>query len=398
MAFFIRGERRIWVGDLRWRSFQRSPSLMTVHKVASEFNSNYFVQSRTYPQHVGFLSADNVDTKESLQSLALAVSEKFGGRYYGEYEVGIDQYWVIATDEEGLPLPGSDGVYREEAVEAVRSTFSGYPFEQKDVLSSREFEKLLDDLPDAPLKVRSTSLAPLYTSAAIVVSIFIFAVTAWYFYHQHIIYKRRELARQALLENAKRVPKIIAKREPPASEWIDGCLSMIPASPFAAGWTLDHATCKNDVLDLHWYRAGGNMADAPDGELMNNGDAIVTHRPLSYTFKRRQNTRPDYNERTLIGILQRGGVTPALNSSKLNLLVDGRQVPTETTRMSFTLQTDPRDIPWDAFEDLRITSLSRSVLPAQSTSRTATWQMQISFTHTLKPLISTLKPSVRTSN
>ncbi|KXV49532.1 hypothetical protein AD945_04205 [Gluconobacter albidus] len=398
MAFFIRNERRVWVGDLRWRSFERSPSLLTVHKVAAEFSSNYYVQSRTYPQHVGFLSAETVDTKEPFHSLALAISEKFGGRYYGEYEVGIDQFWIIATDEEGLPLPGSDGVYREEAIEAVRSTFSGYPFDQRDLLSSREFEALLEDLPDAPLKVRSTSLAPIYTSAAVVVGLLFLTGVAWYFYHQHVLDQRRELARKALIESAKRLPKVVAKREPPPSEWIDGCVSMIPASPYASGWTLDHASCKGDVIDLHWYRTGGSMADAPEGELMDNGNAIVTHRPLSYSFRKRPDTIAGYNERTLIGILQRSGVIPALNSSKLNLLVNGRQVPTETTRMSFSLQTDPRDIPWDAFENLRVTSLSRTVLPAQSASQTGSWQMQVSFTHTLAPVTATPKPSLRTSN
>lgn len=173
---------------------------------------------------------------------------------------------------------------------------------------------------------------------------------------------------------------------------------MIPASPYASGWTLDHVSCKGDVIDLHWYRTGGSMADAPEGELMENGNAIVTHRPLSYSFKKRQDTIAGYNKRTLIGILQRSGVIPALNSSKLNLLVNGRQMPTETTRMSFSLQTDPRDIPWDAFENLRVTSLSRTVLPAQSAARTGTWQMQVSFTHTLAPVTATPKPSLRTSN
>lgn len=106
MAFFIRNERRVWVGDLRWRSFERSPSLLTVHKVAAEFSSNYYVQSRTYPQHVGFLSAETVDTKEPFHSLALAISEKFGGDTTANTRSGLTSSGSLPPTKKGYLCRG----------------------------------------------------------------------------------------------------------------------------------------------------------------------------------------------------------------------------------------------------------------------------------------------------
>jgi len=383
MAFFIRGDRRIWCGDLWWRAYERRPSVLTLRREALSLGAHYTVRSRALPGLIGFLAAEKLDPREPFHSLMVAIAEKYGPRYYGEYEVGIDQIWVIATDDEGRPLPGSDGVYSEEAVEAVRTGFEGFVFERRDLLSIEQFEALQADLPDAPLVVRSISLRPYYLAGALALALLLVAGEGLHLYRLHQTEVARQLAREALLRSQQRLARAQAPREIPPGEWVDACIAAVPEATFVHGWVMAQLVCHDDTLLVTWTRRGGALSDAPSGDIVRNGEAVESPIPLRYAPSRSMPADPAFGERALFGILQTAGVASQINRTTITLMVGNRKVPTLNTHAVFNWPGTPRDLPWDRFSGLRVIEMKRTVLADQASP--GGWQFRVTFSHPLLP-------------
>ncbi|MBB2199504.1 type 4b pilus protein PilO2 [Gluconacetobacter sp. 1c LMG 22058] len=384
MAFFIRAEHRIWCGDLRWRTYERRPSLFALRSEALALGANYTVRSPLFPGAIGFLVAEQLDLKESFHSLMLAVASTFGPRYYGEYEVGLDQFWVVATDDTGRPLPGSDTIYRDETIAAVRSGFEGFTFERRDILSRAEFETLQANLPDAPLSIRSTSLRSVYLAAAATLALALGVTEGTHVYHKHQQELVRARARKAMLDRpTKPKPAAEAPSAPPTiqpSAWVRACVSAVPSTAFHRGWVVAGVLCSDDKTTVSWARRGGSLSDAPPGDVTNNGNIVDDALPLIVAPGHPDERENTLEERDLFGFLQAAGAPAQINRSPVTLMVGNRRMPMTTTSATFAWPGDPMGVPWDQFKGLRIIEMKRAYLGSEAGPTLGAWQFKVSFT------------------
>lgn len=387
MGFFIKDGTRLWCGDLRWKQYPRKPSFRTIRHDALAMGMTHFVRTPRLPNRIGYLKLDQKGEKISPDSLLLSVAEHFGTQYFGEYEVGPDQHWLVATDDAGVPLLGSDGIYTSEEIDAVKTSFAGHTFTRKAILSEDEFNALQKALPPAPVSLRSISLRRFYiVTSATCVSILV-SVQVAHLIQQHRLEEMRLAAQKALLQNTHPV-----KPPPPVipGDWIRTCLRAAGSFPiFNGGWTLAHWECAQHDLAITWQRSGGTLASAPGGEIQDGGDTVISHVLLDVPAGDAGLYHPSRDERQFLAFMQNAGATLTTARPSTDAVRKGAGGYVAALAVTFTWQSNPQDIPWNDFLGLHIMQMSRVVTSAARTgSRNAAsggYQFQVILDSTANP-------------
>ncbi|WP_180967623.1 type 4b pilus protein PilO2 [Komagataeibacter saccharivorans] len=379
MGFFIKDGARIWCGDLRWKQYPRKPSFRTIRRDALAMDMTHFVRTAQLPNRIGYLRLDQQRNKIHPDSLLLSVADHFGAQYFGEYEVGPDQHWLIATDDAGIPLLGSDGIYTSAEIEAVRTSFAGHTFIREGILSEDEFATLQKALPAAPIALRSLSLRPYYiTASAVLVSVLVVLQVAR-IVQQHRMEAVRLAAQKSLNHTTHpfRPPPPIAP-----GDWVGTCMRAAHTFPvFARGWTLGRWECLDRTLTVTWQRSGGTLASAPAGEIQDSGNTVASHILLGIPPADPGLPPPTLDERQFLAFIQKGGATLTVGKPSSGAARKGAGGPVPVLSASFTWQTDPQAIPWNQFRGLHVMQITR-VVSASASSRskdtsTGGYQIQV---------------------
>lgn len=359
MGFFIKDGTRVWCGDLRWKQYPRKPSFRKIRHDAVAMGMTHFVRTARLPNRIGYLRLDRTGEKIRPDSLLLSVAEHFGAEYLGEYQVAPDQHWLIATDEAGIPLIGSDGIYTADEIDAVKTSFAGHVFTRKAVLSEDEFAALQKELPAAPVSLRSISLRPFCLGAvAIGASVLVIMQAA------HVVQQRRLEAVRLAAQRALRQSAHAVKPPPPIvpGDWVRTCLQAARSFPvFANGWTMGHWDCNDHTLTISWRRSGGTLATAPAGEIQDIGNTVISRVHLDIPATDPRQPPPTQGDRQFLALIQGAGAalttgTPAKDASRQT---SGTRA--QTLAVNITWQSDPQTIPWNDFRGVHVTQMSRTV-------------------------------------
>lgn len=368
MGFFLKNKNRIWCGDLKWKTYPRKASFFTIRKDARNFakvtrsvgsdkqtQMTHFVRIKEWPDRIGFLHVDKLPRDMSINSLLLAVVRHYGAEFYGEFEVGINQIWVVATDDLGLPLPGSDSIYASDDTTALRERFSGYRFSKKETLDQDDFTTFVENLPDYPVKLRTLSLQPL-----IAFSVVLLCVTGVSGELTHIYMEKRrdERARLATARLKKNVTRHPAQSTIQPTDWITACLENVPTSYFYQGWILQEWSCKVDHISLKWHRNGGTLAVSPDGDVMDNGNTIITTRFLHPIRMPTKLQLTNIDERRFLAVLQTHGISATRTTTDIVSNFSSHEAISSST-LSFPWPSDLYALPWNQVKGLKINEISR---------------------------------------
>lgn len=382
MGFFIKSKNRIWCGDLKWKIYSRKAGFLTIRNDARHYTKitrngagdtapdkhtqmTHYVRVKDWPDRVGFVHLEKLPQKMALNSLLLAVVRHFGAEFYGEFEVGINQFWVVATDERGFPLPGSDGIYSSDDATSLRERFSGYRFSQTKTLDQTDFTILVDNLPECPIRLRTLSLQPVIAFSIMALCIMGVAGELVHIYEEKLRAERVKLARNKIKMPAvqQRVPAIIRP-----SDWITTCLKSVPDKYFYQGWILQDWLCKTGHIALKWHRSGGTLTLAPTGDILDNGNIVVTTLALHPPMSDKQQFHPTANEAEFIALLQSHGITLARSTTDIIPEGSGQGAITSSS-ISFNWPTDLHSLPWDQISGLQITEIGRETVPVNGASQ-----------------------------
>lgn len=378
MGFFLKNKNRLWCGDLKWKIYPRRAGFLTIRKDARNFQKitrglssdkqaqmTHYVKIKEWPDRVGFLHVDRLPNKMSINSLLLAVVRHYGAEFYGEFEVGIDQIWVVATDELGLPLPGSDGIYTSDDTRAVRERFSGYRFSKMETLDQTDFTTFVENLPDCPVTLRTLSLQPL-----IALSVVLLCATGMTgeIIHLYMEKRKEDRARLASARLKKNVTHHSVQSVVRPTNWITACLGTVPNNYFHQGWILQEWSCKADQMSLKWHRNGGTLALSPNGDIMDNGNTILTTLTLHPILTPPQQQQPEIDEKGFLAVLQTHGVLATRTTTDIVSDFSGHGTIRSST-LSFPWQSDLLSLPWDQVKGLKINEISKETTPLGSGSK-----------------------------
>ncbi|MCE2576661.1 type 4b pilus protein PilO2 [Komagataeibacter sp. FNDCR2] len=387
MGFFIKDGARVWCGDLRWKQYSRKPSFWSIRHDAVEMGMTHFVRTPQLPNRIGYLKLDQRGEKITPDSLLLSVADHFGAQYFGQYEVGPDQHWLIATDDMGIPLLGSDGIYTTDEIDAIKTSFAGHTFTREDILSEDEFAALQKVLPPTQVVLRSISLRSYYIGASIICASVLVVVQATRVIEQHRLEALRLAAQKTLNQTTRPF-----KPPPPVApgDWIRTCIRAARSfQVFVNGWTLGHWDCIDHNLAVTWQRSGGTLAPAPAGEIQDSGNTVVTHILLDVPAADPTLPPPSLDERQFLAFIQKAGETPAIGKASNDTVRRAAGGPVPMLAASFTWRSDPQAIPWNDFRGLHVTQMSHVVTStAQTGSRnspTGGYQIQVMLDNAAEP-------------
>ncbi|QEO18738.1 type 4b pilus protein PilO2 (plasmid) [Acetobacter vaccinii] len=379
MAIFIRSGDTRWCGGLRWVAYMRKPGFFALRRNALDMGMTHFIRSRDLPRRAGFMQlvADTASTRK-INSLLVAVIRKYGARSYIELEIGPDQTWFAATDDDASPLPGSDQIYTDEEMAGMRTALTGWRFETRELATGEKGDAFLSGLPPSPLTVHSISLRPLCLGLASLAVLGGTALEAYSVVHERQLRHFREEARRTFLLQRQKAEAAARNAQSPG-EWVRMCMANgyhLPA--YTHGWTLNRWECVGNELDVEWTRSGGTLADAPHGDVRSNGNIVSGHLPLLPVEAHEPPSREAAaDSRQFISYLQASGVTPTITQSGLSGTTAGHALP-QSFSISFTWQSDPRAVPWDTFAGLHMERLARVVAAGgEQTGKTLEYLIKI---------------------
>lgn len=357
---------RIFCAGIRWVTYARRPSLPTIRREAINMGMTNFIQHRSCPNRIGYLKmvADEAEQakkgKSRTESLLLAVLANSEPLTYVECDLGPSGIWVMASDETGTPIPGSDSLFDDDELDGFKSSLAGFTFKTTHLVDADQIDEFLSALPSAVVRIRSISYRPYYIATGfLVVSSFI-ALQSLHIIHERNLLKLQEEARHNLLLSQPKA-QAAAPDEPSAGEWVNICMhNAYSLPPYKNGWTLISWECAGRSLSALWSRSGGTIADAPVGLMLNNGNDVRSHYPLvpfSKTNGPPKNAPGD--AKAFIAFIQQSEQNLSVKTSDL---VKGRHSGAQNAYMvAFLWQGDPREIPWDYFRNIQVERLGREV-------------------------------------
>jgi Pilin accessory protein (PilO) len=374
MAFTIRSQNKVWVGDVRWRVYEHPPSARRLRADGRRLSARYFGRCTAAPDSVAFLDLDAKIAKKELHSLAVSMAAHFGPATYAECDIGGDQIWLVATDAGGRLLPGSDGIYTPASIRSEKQTLSGFAFRQSLTIDEVQLESIIGALNPAPLTLRSVSLGALYKRLSVAGSVAALVYLGHGAYERH----RAALAQRAADDAARRNVKPAVEPSGP-SEWVAACLSSASVQPLRAGWALASWSCEGGRLRLTWERHGGVLEDAPPGVIADSGNGVEQSLPLQPMAGHAG--KPDEGDpiRDFLTLLQNAGIKPAIATSRRILPGIGRRQVINVVTLQFQWPSDPRLIDWNRFARLEIASMDRTLFAKDMTNQNTAFGIKATF-------------------
>ncbi|NHO57463.1 type 4b pilus protein PilO2 [Acetobacter lambici] len=357
---------RVFVSGIRWVPHARRPSLPAIRQEALAMGMTNYVRPKQIPNRIGYLkmvaerSGEKTTGKAKIESLLLAVLSQSGPSTYVECDFGPSGIWVMATDENSLPLPGSDNFFTDEDLEGYRSSLVGFNFKQKLLIEPQKVDAFMAALPATPVIIRSVSFRPYYIAASIFAVCGLVVLQSMHVLHErNLAHLRDEARRNLLLEQQK--AQAATHEGPSAGEWVKICMHNAYAlPPFKDGWTLNNWECAGRTLSALWVRTGGTLADAPVGLMLNNGNSVRSHYPL-LPYEKIHGAPSDAtgDAKTFIALVQRSEANLSVKTA--DLAHDDHSKAQSAYMITFPWQGDPREIPWDFFRDISVERLGREI-------------------------------------
>jgi hypothetical protein len=357
---------RAFFGGLRWVPHARRPSLRAIRQEALKMGMTHFIRPRQLHNRIGYLRmvADTASDRKAIsrktESLLLAVLAQSEALTYVECDFGPSGTWILATDENALPLPGSDSFFDEEDLPGFRSSLEGFSFRKRITVENTAVDAFLESLPPAPVKIRSISFRPYYVAAGVLAVGGLITLQSFHVFHERNLARLRDEAQRNLLLERQRA-QAATHDEPSAAEWVRICMHHAYAlPPYRNGWALTNWECAGKTLSAIWQRAGGTLATAPVGLTLNNGNSVRSSYPLM-PFEKIQGAPGDAagDARAFIAFVQQSETNLSIKTTSL---VQGNRDQSQSAYMiSFPWQGDPREIPWDTFRNITVQRLGREI-------------------------------------
>lgn len=366
VLFTLSNGSRVFVSGMRWVPHARRPSLRTIRGEALAMGMTDYVRAQQLPNRVGYLKivdeklADQKAGKARKESLLLAVLAQCEPLTCVECDFGPSGTWVMATDENGSPLPGSDSFFADDDLEGYRSSLAGFTFRQKVLVTPEKADDFLAALPAAPVSIRSVSLRPYYITAGVLGGAGLIALQSFHVLHErNLAHLRDEARRNFLLQQQK--AHAATQEGPSAAEWVKICMhTAYSLPPFQNGWTLKNWECAGKTLSVLWVRSGGTLANAPVGLMLNNGNSVRSHYPL-LPFEKIHGAPNNAtgDAKSFIAFVQRSEANLSVKTA--DLAHDDRTEAQSAYMITFPWQGDPREIPWDVFRNITVERLGREI-------------------------------------
>ncbi|MFT9341874.1 MAG: type 4b pilus protein PilO2 [Acetobacter sp.] len=366
VLFTLSDGSRVFVSGMRWVPHARRPSSRTIRQEALSMSMTNYVRPQQLPNRIGYLKivvekfADQSARKTRKESLLLAVLAQCGPLTCVECDFGPSGIWVMATDENGLPLPGSDSFFADDDLEGYRSSLAGFAFRQRVLVTAEQADDFLAALPIAPVSIRSVSLRPYYIAVGVLTVSGLIALQSLHILHErNLAHLRDEARRNFLLQQQK--AHAATQEGPSAAEWVKICMyAAYSLPPFQNGWTLKNWECAGKTLSVLWVRSGGTLANAPVGLMLNNGNSVRSHYPL-LPFEKIHGAPSNAtgDAKSFIAFVQRSEANLSVKTA--DLAHDDRTEAQSAYMITFPWQGDPREIPWDVFRNITVERLGREI-------------------------------------
>lgn len=366
VLFTLSDGSRVFVSGMRWVPHARRPSSRTIRQEALSMSMTNYVRPQQLPNRIGYLKivvekfADQSARKTRKESLLLAVLAQCGPLTCVECDFGPSGIWVMATDENGLPLPGSDSFFADDDLEGYRSSLAGFAFRQRVLVTSEQADDFLAALPIAPVSIRSVSLRPYYIAVGVLTVSGLIALQSLHILHErNLAHLHDEARRNFLLQQQK--AHAATQEGPSAAEWVKICMyAAYSLPPFQNGWTLKNWECAGKTLSVLWVRSGGTLANAPVGLMLNNGNSVRSHYPL-LPFEKIHGAPSNAtgDAKSFIAFVQRSEANLSVKTA--DLAHDDRTEAQSAYMITFPWQGDPREIPWDVFRNITVERLGREI-------------------------------------
>lgn len=359
MARILPLNGQLWVADMVWRDYGTHPGGARLRAEGRLAHATHYARYPGRPQSAAFITISRTHARGGLNSLAIATAAVLGPLTYAEFDMGGGDLWVIATDEDGELLPGSDQFYDAETIVTLREALDGQSYTSRQRIAEAELEAWFYRLAPAPITLHPVSLRTLYTVLATTAVIGLVAATGWSLYSAHEAERLAREAREAALRNAK---PSVAPSGP--AEIVTACMQAItPITPHSHGWVLESLQCDQNGLNTRWIRAGGTLLDAPPGDISSNADTDDLLTVLHPHPGRAGTPRQGDPIRLFVGMLQAAGITPAITSGQTQNTGPARET-VQVITIRFPWHADPRAIAWNSYPRLEQVSLHRTVMTA----------------------------------
>lgn len=375
--------QRAFFGGLRWVPYARRPSLPAIRQEALKMGMTHYIRPRYQQNRIGYLKmlADTASggkgAKRKTESLLLAVLAQSEALTYVECDFGPPGTWVMATDENALPLPGSDSFFDDDDLPGYKSSLEGYNFKKTLTIENERVDAFLKSLPAAPIKIHSISFKPYYVAAGVLALCGLMTLQSFHVLHERNLLRLQEEARRSLLLQRQKA-QAATHDDPSAAEWVRICMHHAYAlPPYKDGWTLTNWECAGRSLSAIWQRTGGTLAQAPIGLMLNNGNSVRSNYPLM-PFEKIHGVPHDAtgDARAFIAFIQQSETNLSIKTTNL---VQGDHGQNHSAYMiSFPWQGDPREIPWDAFQNISVERLGREInAGVQGGSQSTDYQIHV---------------------
>lgn len=345
----------IWCAGMVWRDYGKRPSTARLRSDGRREHATHYARYPGHPQSAAFLTISRAHAKSGINCLAIATANCLGPLAYAEFDMGGGDLWVIATDEDGELLPGSDQFYDNDTLANLRDTLGGQPFTRRQTIAEANLQDWFRQLSPTPVGLNPVSLHARYALIAAAAALTLVGALGWELYSAH---EAERLAREA----REASEAALRNRTPPVppsgpSEIVAACMQVInQLGPLSHGWALASLQCELDGLSTRWTRVGGSLLDAPAGQLADNGDSMDLSIAIHPQAGRAGALREGDPIRLFAGMLQRAGITPSIGDGKAGIS-DVRLIA-----VRFPWHADPRAIDWNSFPRLAQVTLRRTVL------------------------------------
>lgn len=347
----------MWCADMVWRDYGTRPSGATLRAEGRHAHATHYARYPGRPQSAAFITISRGHAGGGLNSLAIATAAVLGPLSYAEFDMGGGALWVVATDEDGELLPGSDQFYDGETISTLREALAGQTYTSKHSIAETDLESWFARLSPAPITLRPVSLRTLYILLATSGLIGLVALTGWGVYSAREAERLAREAREAALRNIK---PTVAPSGP--AEIIAACMEAIaPIRPHSHGWALTSLQCDQGGLNTRWIRAGGTLLDAPPGQVSSNADTDDLPTAIHPHPGRAGTPQQGDPIRLFVGMLQAAGISPAITSGKTQATGTTAQ-SVQFISVRFPWHADPRAIAWNSFPRLDRVSLRRTLM------------------------------------
>lgn len=140
MARILPLHGKLWVAGMVWRDYGTRPGGAKLRAEGRLAHATHYARYPGRPQSAAFITISRTYARGGLNSLAIATAAVLGPLTYAEFEMGGGDLWVIATDEDGELLPGSDQFYDGETIVTLREALDGQSYTSRQTIAEADLE------------------------------------------------------------------------------------------------------------------------------------------------------------------------------------------------------------------------------------------------------------------